>query len=109
MIVRHRRRRFRLVVAVLVALSVGAAGCGGGGSSGSGSKAATQHTLTIGLPTPPTTMNPAKAVLQGPLYYPAYEPLVYQADDGYRPGLAESYGYEPGSGNTLFRVTLRKN
>jgi ABC-type transport system substrate-binding protein len=100
----------RYLAVVVVALGLAAtAACGAGGKTG---KTASE-TLTVGLPTPPTTLNPAKAVLLHPVFYAAYEPLIYQAGDqggtGYRAGLAASYGYAAGSGNRVFDITLRPN
>jgi peptide/nickel transport system substrate-binding protein len=103
-----KSRRAVLSAAVVAALAV--AGCGSSaGSSGSpgGTSAGRSGTLSVGMGEPATTMNP---VLLAPAIYGYfnYDPLIYETASGqFIPDLATSWGYV-GSGNTTFRLTIRK-
>ncbi len=101
---RSRRAAWSLTLAGALAV----AGCGSsGGSSGSSTSAGRSGTLSVGMGEPATTMNP---VLLDPAIYAYfnYDPLIYQTASGqFIPDLATSWGYV-GSGNTAFRLTIRK-
>ena len=93
------------LAAALMAASL-AAGCGGGGASGSSAGPAA-GTLTVAVPSAPSSLDPATGQPANETYYDfAYEPLIVQAADGsYRPGLATSWRYGPD--NETFAITLR--
>jgi peptide/nickel transport system substrate-binding protein len=82
-----------------------AAAAGGGGSSSS----AASQTLTIAVTGPPVSMDPSHAD-NGNGLYPmelAYEPLIWENDNGsLSPGLATSWHYV-GTGNKEFQLTIR--
>ncbi|MET0819913.1 MAG: ABC transporter substrate-binding protein [Aeromicrobium sp.] len=67
-------------------------------------------TLTVAMPSPPTSLDPAKndaAFVSYTLL--AYEPLIYRASDGrLRPALATSWSYV-GTGNKQLDIELRKD
>ncbi|XPP27068.1 MAG: ABC transporter substrate-binding protein [Leucobacter sp.] len=81
------------------------------GDSGSSASPAQDSTLTIALPSAPTSLDPSRgsggsnAVFQ----LPAYSALLHQGDVGEMPmpGLAESYEWI-GDGNRTLQITLRE-
>ncbi len=98
-----------------LSLTVLTACAGGGGnvSGGSGASASTSagdQTLTVAVTGPPVSMDPSHAD-NGNGLYPmelAYEPLIWENDDGsLSPGLAASWRYV-GTGNKTFELTIRK-
>jgi peptide/nickel transport system substrate-binding protein len=99
----------RVTVALVTALTLLLAACGGTGRDGSGS-GATKDTLTIGMSSPPVSLDPSKAATGLYLLYsePTYASLIERDGEGKLvPGLADSWGYV-GAGNTTFEVTLRE-
>jgi ABC-type transport system substrate-binding protein len=86
----------------------GAANAGGGTSTGTSASAVSQ-TLTVAVTGPPVSMDPSHAD-NGNGLYPmelAYEPLIWENDNGsLTGGLATSWRYV-GSGNTKFELTIR--
>lgn len=74
-------------------------------------KAAKKPVLTWGYSRGPTNLNPAlNSYGTGGITTLAYEPIVHINPDGtYSPGLATTWKYVPGSGNTVFEFTLRHN
>jgi len=81
----------------------------GGATSSSSSTSAADQTLTIAVTGPPVSMDPSHAD-NGNGLYPmelAYEPLIWENDDGsLSPGLATSWHYV-GTGNKEFQLTIR--
>jgi ABC-type transport system substrate-binding protein len=116
------RTASRWICAALGALSLTAlAACSGGGGNATGGGSATtagsagastsaaNQTLTIAVTGPPVSMDPSHAD-NGNGLYPmelAYEPLIWENNDGsLSPGLATSWKYV-GSGNKDFQLTIR--
>src|ERR1700733_4381538 len=101
------------------ALTLLTACAGGGGavggttaSTGTGASAsagAASGTLTVAVTGPPVSMDPSHAD-NGNGLYPmelAYEPLIWESDNGsLTPGLATSWKYI-GTGNKQFQLTIR--
>jgi ABC-type transport system substrate-binding protein len=101
------------------ALTLLTACAGGGGavggttaSTGTGTSAsagAASGTLTVAVTGPPVSMDPSHAD-NGNGLYPielAYEPLIWESDNGsLTPGLATSWKYI-GTGNKQFQLTIR--
>ena len=79
------------------------------GASGSATPGAASGTLTVAVTGPPVSMDPSHAD-NGNGLYPlelAYEPLIWESDDGsLTPGLASSWKYI-GTGNKQFQLTIR--
>jgi peptide/nickel transport system substrate-binding protein len=88
----------------------GGAANAGGGTSTSTSTSAISDALTVAVTGPPVSMDPSHAD-NGNGLYPmelAYEPLIWENNNGsLSGGLATSWRYV-GSGNTKFELTIRK-
>ena len=96
----------------LLTACAGGGGAVGGTSTTTGASAsagAASGTLTIAVTGPPVSMDPSHAD-NGNGLYPmelAYEPLIWESDDGsLTPGLATSWKYV-GTGNKEFQLTIR--
>lgn len=106
-----------LGAAASLALLTACAGGGGAvgssststGTGASASAGAASGTLTIAVTGPPVSMDPSHAD-NGNGLYPielAYEPLIWESDDGsLTPGLATAWKYT-GTGNKQFQLTIR--
>jgi ABC-type transport system substrate-binding protein len=114
----HRKVLWPVVAGLgAVSLTVLTACAGGGGnvggsataSSSGASAGAVSQSLTVAVTGPPVSMDPSHAD-NGNGLYPmelAYEPLIWENDDGsLSPGLATSWRYV-GSGNKTFELTIR--
>ncbi|WP_329052967.1 ABC transporter substrate-binding protein [Amycolatopsis sp. NBC_01488] len=99
-----RARTLTLTAAVLLIVSA----CGDTGDPGSSGTQA--QTLTLGVASPPPSLDPAKTTGNGQTYlFLAYDPLIYRAPNGtLKPSLATSWNYV-GSGNRVFELHLRPN
>src|ERR1700761_7523629 len=90
-----------LSLALLTACAGGGGAAGGGAAASGTSSGAASQTLTIAVTGPPVSMDPSHAD-NGNGLYPrelAYEPLIWEADNGaLSPGLATSWKYV-GTGN----------
>lgn len=105
-----------LSLTVALTACAGGGGNAAGGSTGtstgsaSASAGAASQTLTIAVTGPPVSMDPSHAD-NGNGLYPmelAYEPLIWESDNGsLSPGLATSWRYV-GTGNKTFELTIRK-
>ena len=87
--------RLEAIVLALVTLASGAlASCGGGASSsGQNHSSKTGGTLTYGIRLQ-NGLNPTKAGGASIWFHPAYETLLYMAQDGsFKPDLATSFGW----------------
>lgn len=94
-----------IVAAALVVAALTLGGCGAGGAP----TPAADGTLTVGISTPPVSLDPLRAAIgQGRWYEdPAYSSVLDVNDDGeVIAGLADDWGYL-GDGNTKFSFTLR--
>ena len=98
----------------LLTACAGGGGAVGGSSTSAGTGAsasagAASGTLTVAVTGPPVSMDPSHAD-NGNGLYPmelAYEPLIWESDDGsLTPGLATSWKYI-GTGNKQFQLTIR--
>jgi peptide/nickel transport system substrate-binding protein len=98
-------RRSAMVGAAVIALALGITGCTGSANTPSEES----DTLTVGMATPPVSLDPSKAAAGFGLLYvdPAYASLINTSEDGELiPGLAEEWGYV-GDDNKTFTLTLR--
>ncbi|MEW2400780.1 ABC transporter substrate-binding protein [Streptomyces sp. NPDC046862] len=101
------KRRTALQASIGVVATLALAACGGGNTSGGSAGSAS---LTIALNSAPNSLDPAKVAVGPFLNYmdPAYASLLTRKADGtLAAGLADKWGYV-GSGNTKFRLKLRK-
>jgi peptide/nickel transport system substrate-binding protein len=99
-------RKSAIAGAAALALALGLTACSG---SGGGNPSEGSETLTVGLSTPPVSLDPSKAASGFGLLYvdPAYASLINTSEAGELiPGLAEKWEYV-GEGNTNFTITLR--
>ncbi|HWI31987.1 MAG TPA: ABC transporter substrate-binding protein [Microbacterium sp.] len=99
-------KKTRAIVAATAALAVLALG---GCTSGGGSAPPVDTTLTVGINTPPISLDPLRAALGNGRWYedPAYTSVLDLNDDGeVIAGLADEWGYV-GEGNTKFSFTLK--
>lgn len=101
------KRKLSAVAAAAAALAIALTGCTGGGTPATTTGEAA--TLTIGMTTPPVSLDPSKAAGGFNLVYvdPAYGALLNADADGkIVAGLAEEWGYV-GDDNKEFSLTLR--
>jgi len=96
--------------ALSLTLVTACSGGGGNAAAGSSSTPSTDQTLTVAVSGPPVSMDPSHAD-NGNGLYPmelAYEPLIWENENGsLSPGLATSWRYI-GTGNKQFELTIRK-
>lgn len=101
------KRRTALLTSIGVVTTLALAACGGGNTNGGG---AGPVNLTIALNSAPNSLDPAQVAVGPFLNYmdPAYASLLSRKADGtLGAGLADKWSYV-GSGNTKFRLSLRK-
>ncbi|MGX9901456.1 ABC transporter substrate-binding protein [Arthrobacter sp. SA17] len=94
-----------IVAAAFVVVALALGGC----TAGNSPTPAPDSTLTVGINTPPTSLDPLRAAVGAGRWYqdPAYSSVLDVNDDGeVIAGLADHWGYV-GDGNTTFSFTLR--
>ncbi|MGW4201504.1 ABC transporter substrate-binding protein [Streptomyces sp. NPDC004726] len=72
-------------------------------------KKQSKDVLTIASPFPPLSLDPARSGGDNPLLWfiePAYTPLMFLGPEGYKPGLAVSWGYTDAA-KKVFELKLR--
>lgn len=104
-------RRFRLPLAVAAALStILLVSCQGSGGEQPRAERQNKDVLTIASPFPPLSLDPARSGGDNPLLWfiePAYTPFMFRTPDGYKPGLAVSWGYTD-KAKKVFELKLRE-
>lgn len=104
------KRRTVLHSSIGVVTALALAACSAGNSNTGDNGSAGPADLTIALNSAPNSLDPAQAAVGPGLNYtdPAYATLLSRKADGtLAAGLADKWGYV-GSGNTKFRLSLRK-
>lgn len=109
-----RRQLFGIGAGVVTALGLAACGTGSGSGSSAGGASVAGGTLTMGIASPPDTLDPGATGLALTLLISMamFDPLVWWLPDGsggsrFVPGLAESYTVSPDA--SVYTFKLRKD